>query len=613
MLHFKDTEKLFAEFPKVSKKEWLDKIKLDLKDENLIGKLYWNTKEGFTVDPFYTREDQHQWDYLRHFNPKNQREIQPSSHPAWIYFEKIRIGQIQKAIKKMNRAVSMGADGLHFTIENEELDFLDIVVKMPEQVKGVMISCEAGPDTIIKALNGKFSGDQGPNFLIDHDPIQKFIRTGKIDLNEIDHLSALINEAKNIENLKAWSIRGDHFVNAGANMAMEVGLTLSLMVEYFDQLTDRGLNPDEIIGSAFIYLGVGTNYFMEIAKIRAIRVLIHHLLDLYGFKNFDSSTIHIHAETSQWTKTYYDPYVNMLRSTTEAMSGILGGCDSLSIRPFDEAISTPNKFSNRIARNISNILKEESYFDRVVDPAAGSYYVDALTDKIIEASLDIFRYIETEGGYLASFRKGILKEMIKASRENKYQALRMRKDVLVGTSYFPNLTEERDEGRPKNMDHEGMNDDILQPYRASEDFELLRLKTDRYSRESGRRPKVFLALMGKNAAIRNARASFSSAFFGCAGFDIQEGIPSHDTFKAVEKAISSKADIIVLCGANEDYQASGVDFVNALKSNIKAWLVIAGNPKNKEQLELAGIDEFITIQSDVIDILSQFQEKLNIR
>jgi methylmalonyl-CoA mutase len=387
-------------------------------------------------------------------------------------------------------------------------------------------------------------------------------------------------------------------------------------VEYLERFKAHDISVKDFLSALEFSMAVGTNYFMEIAKIRALRILFYNIMNMYEVKDFHPKDIQIHGESSVWTKTIYDPYVNMLRNTTEAMSGILGGCNSLTISAFDDIFNMPTDFSKRISRNISHLLKEESYFDKVSDPAAGSYYIEKLTDKLVESSLEIFKELERNGGFVHSFENGKIKAMIDASRDKKHELISKRREVFIGTNQYPNINESMDtEEVMIKIDAEVDSSNVLQQTRGALQFEKLRLATDNYIKEKGedKRPKVFLSLIGENKIMRKARATFSLGFFGCAGFKVIESSPSPDLFKAVNKAIESKADIVVMCGADDDYLSSGVDYAKAFKANSNGILVIAGNPADKiDELQKAGVSEFINLRTNLIDSLSGFQNQLMI-
>jgi methylmalonyl-CoA mutase len=451
---------------------------------------------------------------------------------------------------------------------------------------------------------------------LNYDPLMLFCTTGNLDEKDISALSECIRLSSKMADFRALTIHGDHFHNAGANTAQEIALVTSAATEYIEAFSDQGNALDDILSSFGFSLAVGTNYFMEIAKIRALRTLFYHVLQMYNVSGFHPGNIYVHSESSIWTKTIYDPYVNMLRNTTEAMSALLGGCNSLSISAFDEIFQLPGDFSKRISRNISNLLKEESYFDRVSDPAAGSYYIETLTDKLVERSLEIFKDIESNGGFIQSFEKGMIRAMIDQTRDKKHDNISKRREVIIGTNQYPNITESIDtDDLQIQLDDADDNLSFIRTSRGAIPFEQLRSATDRFVKRNGEdsRPTVFLSLIGDNKIMRKARATFASGFFGCAGFKVVESSPSPDLFKAVHKAIDSKGDIVVICGSDEDYITHGVDYAKAFKGNCDGILVVAGNPEEKrEALLKAGVDDFINIRTNLIDSLYNFQDQLNI-
>jgi len=300
--------------------------------------------------------------------------------------------------------------------------------------------------------------------------------------------------------------------------------------------------------------------------------------------------------------------VNMLRSTTESMSAVMGGCDSLTISPFDKAFRETTKFSERIARNTHIILKEEAWFDKVLDPAAGSYFIESLTDSVIEESWKVFLEIEELGGYLVAFKAGEVQKRIKASASLRDQNIAARKEVLLGSNQFPNPLDNKPEDMVMNLAfprNEAKVDLLAEPlkiYRGAMPFEELRMVSEKNPK------KVFLLTVG-NPVWRKARAGFSTNFFGCAGFEIidNHGFDSLDEgLKAAEK---EKASIIVLCSSDEEYAGLAPEaFGKIAKDTI---LVVAGFPKDCiEDLKLKGIQNFIHMKSNVLDELRRYQKIL---
>jgi methylmalonyl-CoA mutase len=614
---------LFSEFPPTPKEKWIEKVSTDLKGADFNKKLVWRTLEGASIAPFYTSEDTDHLEYLKEFHNLNLNQTNPQTGArSWILFEKVRVEDEKAANKESQRAFHMGANGVNFIIDENRMPDLALLIKnIYPNINPVKFTVQDNLDTLLKQY--KEIIERNPDLELndimggfDYDPLMHYTLSGNLNEKGIEALAMALDSTKDIEDFKALTVNGGHFHNSGANAAQEIALVISAAVEYIERLRSMDISLKDFLSGLEFSMAVGTNYFMEIAKIRALRVLFYNILKAYEVKDLNPRDILIHCESSVWTKTIYDPYVNMLRNTTEAMSAILGGCNSLSISAFDDIFSQPTEFSKRISRNISNLLREESHFNKVSDPAAGSYYIEELTDKLIESGLEVFQEIEREGGFVQAFEKGKIQEMIEASRDKKHDLISKRKEVFIGTNQYPNPSESIDPSEI-TIKNPGVQKDqkILIPTRGTAQFEKLRLSTDRFIRKNGedKRPTVFLSLMGENKVMRKARASFSTGFFGCAGFKVVESSPSPDLFKAVHKAIESKADIVVMCGADEDYLSSGVDYTQAYKANSNGILLIAGNPEeNRTALIEAGVSDFINLRTNLIDSLRNFQVQLNI-
>jgi methylmalonyl-CoA mutase len=614
---------LFSEFPPTPKEKWMEKISIDLKGADFSKKLVWRTLEGASIDPFYTSENTDHLKYLKEFHNLNLNQTNSQTGArSWILYEKVRVADEKAANKESQRVFHMGSNGVNFIINETQSPDLDVLLKniypninpvkftvrdnLSALVNHYIEIIEKNPDIELNDIEGGF----------DYDPLMQYTLSGNLNEEGLEALTTALSLTKDIPDFKPLTVNGSHFHNSGANSAQEIALVISTAVEYVERFGSLGISLKDFLSGLEFSLAVGTNYFMEIAKIRALRVLFYNVLKAYKVEDLNPGNIRIHSESSVWTKTLYDPYVNMLRNTTEAMSAILGGCNSLSISAFDEIFSQPTEFSTRISRNISNLLEEESYFDKVSDPAAGSYYIEELTDKLVESGLKVFQEIESEGGFVQAFEKGKIKEMIETSRDKKHDLISRRREVFIGTNQYPNTSESIDPSElaiKKSRDHKDQK--ILKPSRGAEQFEKLRLSTDWFIRKNGedKRPTVFLSLIGENKVMRKARATFSTGFFGCAGFKVVESSPSPDLFKAVHKAIESNAEIVVMCGADEDYLESGVDYAQAYKGNSNGILVIAGNPEeNRTALIEAGVADFIHLRTNLIVALRNFQNLLNI-
>jgi methylmalonyl-CoA mutase len=399
--------------------------------------------------------------------------------------------------------------------------------------------------------------------------------------------------------------------NAGGTAVQELGYALNWTNEYLVLLTEAGLNIDEIAKRMTLHISVGSNYFMEIAKIRAARMLLANVLKAHNAKH---TQIFVHASTSKWNKSLYDPNVNMLRTTTEAMSAALGGADSIHVDAYDNTYKCADEFSARIARNQQIILKEESYFDKIVDPSGGSYYIESLTDAIAQHAWKLFQDIEETGGFAAAFKAGTIQDAIAKTAHQRDLDIANRKTIVLGTNQYPNQHEtmlEKIESKCAFDTSVGAGHALpLRLYRGSEAFEELRLATEKAVKSGKKKPIVFLLTYG-NLAMRKARAGFALNFFGCAGYEIVDNAGFKTPEDGANAAISAKADIVVLCSSDEDYPelVNGVCAVLKGKVNI----TLAGHPgDNLEAFKAAGVDEFIHVRSNLIETLNAYQKQLGI-
>jgi methylmalonyl-CoA mutase len=453
---------------------------------------------------------------------------------------------------------------------------------------------------------------------VNFDPIGRLIIGGNFYESEeadFDACATIIENSKHIPHFRTLAVNATYFKNSGSNIVQELAFAMAYGNEYLSRLSEKGISVDDIAPNIKFHFAVGSSYFMEIAKIRAARFLWAKLVNAYGPSKAEITRTHIHTVTADWNKTVYDPYVNMLRTTTESMSAIIGGTNSLTVKAFNANFETPTEFSERIARNQQLILKEESYFDKIVDPAAGSYYVENLTDSLIEEAWKLFLEIDEMGGFVEAFKKGKIQQQINKAADERNQALATRKDVLIGSNQYPNFAEALNKNIDKTvleaMDCSSENAivETLKPYRGANAFEQLRAKTDAYA-QNNKRPAAFMFTYG-NLSMRRARSQFSSNFFACAGFEVIDNNGFKTVDEGIKAALESQAKIIVLCAADDDYPQIAPEVFE--KINNQATIVIAGYPKDTiEELKSKGIKHFIHVKSNVLETLKEFQALLNI-
>lgn len=392
------------------------------------------------------------------------------------------------------------------------------------------------------------------------------------------------------------------------------------------KLVEAGCRADEVAKKIKFNFGVGSNYFLEIAKFRAARWLWAEIVAAYEPKcqHEDcpnnkpdglcrcAAKMHIHAQTSEWNMTVYDAHVNLLRTQTEAMSAALAGVDSITVRPFDKIFKNPDDFSERIARNQQLLLKEECHLDKVVDPSAGSYYLETLTVSVADVAWKLFVETEEKGGFFAAVMAGDVQNAVNASSNARKAAIATRKEVLLGTNQFPNFTElaaSKIEVKTSVSDPCACNSDETLPKlnfeRGASAFEALRLATE----NSGKTPKAFMLTIG-NLAMRLARSQFSCNFFGCAGYKVIDNLGFETVEAGVEAAVAAGAEIVVLCSSDDEYAELAPAAFKAL--NGRAEFVVAGMPACMDELKAQGITQYINVRSNVLETLKAFNAKLGI-
>jgi methylmalonyl-CoA mutase len=361
-------------------------------------------------------------------------------------------------------------------------------------------------------------------------------------------------------------------------------------------LQERNVKIDRAAASLTFSFAIGANYFFQIAKLRAFRLAWAQAVTSFGGSH-ESAKAHIHARTSRWNETIYDPHVNILRGTTEAISAILGGADSISVAPFDECYKAPDEASRRLARNTQILLKQEALLSRVADPGAGSYSLEVITDYLSREGWKSMQAIEAAGGFLKA--GDTISQALAKSLAAREKAVISRRRVFTGTSQHANLTEKAlgriDSTRPFGV------------HRGTEVYEQLRLRTERYAAKTGKLPRVLLAEIG-DAKMRSARSGFAANFFGCAGFELVT-----QRFANVDEIAAAKADLIVLCSSDAEYLPLATELLAKLKAlGSKTAVIVAGSPESTEQLQAAGVADFVHVRSNPIEVLTKWQQKLGI-
>ena len=422
-------DKLFDQFPPVTTKEWMDKIHADLKGADFNKKLVWRTNEGFEVKPFYRKEDIENLMYINSL-PGEYPYIRGTKikNNSWNIRQNIEVYDYSDANRKALTLLMKGIDSLGFIIVDPESvsenNFKILLHDIHIENIEINFLCNGKAKEILDLIN-KISTERGLepcniHGAIEADPISRIMLNGKLCVPEdkgFDYLASLTGSSPVFPNLRTVHLNASNLNNAGADIVQELAFGISMGSEYMAQLTGRGVSADIAASKIKFCFGVGSDYFPEIAKLRAARLLWSVVTNGFQPENKENIKMDIHCVTSEWNKTVDDPYMNMLRTQTEAMSAILGGTDSLTVEPFDVTFRQPDEFSERIARNQQLILREESYFDKVADPAGGSYYIENLTKLIAENSWRLFVEVEDEGGFLSALKSGFIKAKLSESAE----------------------------------------------------------------------------------------------------------------------------------------------------------------------------------------------------
>lgn len=623
----------FSEFLPVSTETWEAQIRADLKGADYQKRLIWNTDEGIQIKPYYRKEDlsalDHSTPLLDQIPSALSKRMEGN---GWLIRQDIQVDDFSSANEKAIELISKGITSIGFVFhqnyignENSLSDLLGNI-----DLESIEINLLSAQNHLILASDlltvlttqkidrQKFKG----SILID--PLGSYARKGKFDKNELADLTQvklLLEVVADFPNIHIVAINGCDFTNGGASAVQELAFSLAIGAEYLDKLTDLGVSFADLSPRIRLNLGVGGNYFMELAKLRSARFLWSKLVGSYG-ELFDLAPdslgalreLYIHTETALWNKTVYDPHVNILRTQTEAMSAVLGGTDSLTILPFRISSSTTDEFSERIARNQQLLLQHEAHFDKVADPAAGSYYMETLTNEISEKAWELFLQIQDLDGYLAALKKGFIQEQLRGIRSKRLDSVASGLDKVLGINKFPDpsdhLSLELKDYLFKAVDSSSLDSEIetIKQIRRSQPLESLRYATDHFSM-SNKRPTVFLLPVG-DPIQSAARAQFSAEFFGVIGYEIFHSTLFSSLNVGLSAALEAQPSIVVLCGSDTEYEELAPVAYSILKN--KSIFVVAGAPDCADKLKQIGIKQFISKKSNLASTLAKFNRKLGI-
>jgi methylmalonyl-CoA mutase len=418
---------LFSDFKAVSSKQWKQQIQYELKGADYNETLVWESPEGIKVKPFYHNDE----------TEVNLNAIVPTKPFAIV--QNIFVHDLKKSNARALETLKRGAESIRFTLENDTVSIEDLMQNLPTENVNYYFNLPFLSAEFSNKIN-EFASKNKINIFIQNDPIGQLVKDGNWFKNLEKDFEKLNVIAKNSHPLQ-WcptggvasflTISSGIYQNAGANIVQQLAYNLAQANEYFNRIP-------AIDQPITIEVTVGTNYFFEIAKLRALRLLFNTLASEYNH-NFDC---HIIATPTKRNKTLYDYNVNMLRTTTECMSAILGGADAVANLAYDAIYHKDNEFGDRISRNQLLVLKHESYFDKVNNPADGAYYIEALTEELAEKALELFKDIEKNGGLISQLIDGTIQRKINESAQKEQELFDSGKEVLLGTNKYPNKNDQ---------------------------------------------------------------------------------------------------------------------------------------------------------------------------
>jgi methylmalonyl-CoA mutase len=575
------TKNLLDEFPPVATEQWEAVIGKDLKGADYAKKLLWTAEDGITIKPYYRAEDLKGLEHLGAIPGQFPYVRGGSASADWKIGDEIDAADAATANRLAREALAGGAE---------------------------MVAFRAGLVRTAKDLAALLKGlDETPVYFVGVS--EKFLELllsagaslqGSADFEPLSNLDFAATFVKNAPpGLRPFAIRASNFEESGATTVQEISFALAAGIDYLAGMKERGIEVDRAAESLLFAVAIGSNYFFQIAKLRALRLLWARAVSSFGGSPESAKAV-IYTRSSRWNKTLYDPHVNVLRGTTEAMSAAIGGADVISVAAFDEPYRQPDESSRTLARNTQIVLKKEALLELVADPGGGAYYVEVLTDLIARLSWQAMQRIEAVGGYRKAVADGILAKELEQSRTAAEAAVASRKRVFVGTNRYPNLGE-------KALDRLDLAWNTgVRP--ATEVFEAIRLRTERHVAVGGKCPRFLLAEIG-DAKMRAARSAFAANFFGCGGFDVVQ-----QRFESASEIADVEADVIVLCSSDAEYAALVRELIAQMKAAKRERpVIVAGNPESAAQLKAAGVTDFVHVRSHPVETLKAWQDRLGVK
>jgi methylmalonyl-CoA mutase len=586
---------LFSDFSPVSKQDWMERVTVDLKGADFNKKLVWKNLSKINIQPCYNAEDN--IDFLQNTGENSQ---------SLVNYRSIEVTTVDSGNKLALKAVEEGMNGIIFDLkENVAVASLLNGIDLNEVTVSFSLASKADAFTTELVAFAKENNVTDLKGYLDTGLISNYTTTGYFEESQVEVAAELVKLTADYPNFKAITISGTEYLDSGSNQVQEIAYTLNSLVFLTKKLIEKGISVQSIFNNLNFKLAIGLEYFVEIGKFRAFNNLLAEVAAKYGIAEFSNT---ITAKTSIWSKSVTDAETNMLRATTEVMAAILGNVDGILVDAYDKEFKESSGFSSRIAGNITTILREESYFGKVANPVDGSYYIEEVSTKIAEKALELFKAIEAEGGFYTAFENETIQQQIAEIRLQKLKLISQRRTPMVGVNKYPNLMETV----AVDLLSERVTDNskVLTPRRASLEIEAMRRVTEELVADTNVRPIVQLASYG-NLNMRKARAAFAYDFIGVSGFDVQQEQSFDSAEVAATESAKSDSHVVVICSSDQDYDETAVAFIKAFRAiNTDKVLLLAGAPKNMDELTEAGLDGVVNMRSDVLVTLSKIQNKV---